>query len=164
MNRGRPPFQAAVRYVEATKIAVLSAQRLVRARWLLNHDGYAEAEAWAEHLGRQRRTSRVGPVGTAEIVRRVSSLAPRQLNCLPRALTVWSLTRAAGHPTELKIGVAPRADSGQRIEAHAWVELNGSALAESTARYVTLPVEAARSAQGPTGERHAALKAPEVLR
>lgn len=133
-------------------------------RWLLDHDGYAEAKALAERLGRRRRVARVGPVGTSEIVHRVASLAPLRLNCLPRALTVWSFTRAAGHQTELMIGVAPRSDGGQRIEAHAWVELNGCALAESTTRYVTLPVGARRPGRGSTAERDVLRTTPEALR
>lgn len=164
MNRGRSPVQAGLRYVEAARIAVLSGPRLVRMRWLLDHDGYAEAKVAAESLGRQHRVARVGPLGTALIVNRVASLLPGRLNCLPRALTVWSFTRAAGYPTELKIGVAPRADAGRRIEAHAWVELNGFALAESTTRYVTMPVEASRPTPGSVAMRDMARTASEVLR
>lgn len=141
MNRTPSLSRPIHRYLEAGMIALIAASRLVRMRWLLDRRGYAEAKAAAERLSQRRSEMHIGPVGTAVIVHRVASFAPRPLNCLPQALTLWSLTRASGHPTELKIGVAPRTQDGQRMNAHAWVELDGRALDESTSRYVTMPVE-----------------------
>lgn len=133
------------RYLEAATIAVVAVPRLARMRWMLDRHGFAATRAVAERLGRGRPATRLGPDGTAAIVERVASLLPRRVNCLPRALTLWSLTRASGYPTDLKIGVAPREADGRPIEAHAWVELHGRALGESTARYVALAVDERRT-------------------
>lgn len=144
MRRGTRRVDA-LRYFDAGKIALVAVPRIVRMRWVLDHDGYAAARAEAERMARRRRSLRLGPAGIAAVVHRVASFLPPRLNCLPQALTLWSLTRAAGMPTELKIGVAPRNDDGQRIEAHAWVELHGCALGESAERYVILPIDEHRS-------------------
>lgn len=48
-------------------------------------------------------------------------------SCLPRSLTLWWLLRRAGQPAELRIGVRRAAD---RLEAHAWVELEGRVLGD----------------------------------
>ena len=144
MRRGTRRVDA-LRYFDAGKIALVAVPRIVRMRWVLDHDGYAAARAEAERMARRRRSLRLGPAGIAAVVHRVASFLPPRLNCLPQALTLWSLTRAAGMPTELKIGVAPRNDDGQRIEAHAWVELYGCALGESAERYVSLPIDGQRS-------------------
>lgn len=145
MTRGRTRRVDALRYFDAGRIALVALPRLVRMRWLLDRKGYAPARAEAERMAGRRRSMRLGPAGIAAVVHRVASVLPERLNCLPQALTLWSLTRAAGMPTELKIGVAPRNDDGQRIEAHAWVELYGCALGESAQRYVSLPIDGQRS-------------------
>ncbi len=163
MNWERFRRRPARRYLEAGFIAFVAAPRLMQMRRLLDRGGFAEAKQTAERLSRRCQYLHVGPVGTAVIVHRVASMSPRRLNCLPRALTLWSLTRAAGYATELKIGVAPRTSDGKRIEAHAWVELDGRALGESAARYVTMPVDARRSAEPVGSERTIAMLQPEVI-
>ena len=112
-------------------------------RRTLDRDGFAAARASAERFAVQRSRTGLRPSSTALIVNRVASLSPTRLNCLPRALTLWSLTKAEGYETSLKIGVAPRAAGGAPLEAHAWVELDGCALGETTARYVVLPFDPA---------------------
>lgn len=58
-------------------------------------------------------------------------LGPR--SCLRQALVVEQWLRRRGLPAELKIGVRKHAAMG--IDAHAWVELNGVALAQPLLRH-----------------------------
>lgn len=140
------------RYVAAGRTACLAFASLVRMRWTLDRRGFAAAMASANRLAQRPRPNCLKASSTAEIVHRLADLAPARLNCLPRALTLWSLTRSAGHATELKIGVAPRRIEGQRLDAHAWVELDGIPLGENAARYVHLPFDEPRvSGQSRTG-------------
>jgi hypothetical protein len=82
-------------------------------------------------LIRSNRTPRTVPgerhVAAARIAAVVTSAGhycigrPR---CLPQALTLQWLMRRQGLPAELRIGVRQQ---GDRMEAHAWVECEGSA-------------------------------------
>jgi transglutaminase superfamily protein len=47
--------------------------------------------------------------------------------CLERSLALWWLLARKGIATQLRIGARK---SGERFEAHAWVERNGSAIGE----------------------------------
>jgi len=51
------------------------------------------------------------------------SLVP--FNCLPQSLALWWLLRRQGISVDLRIGVMPK---GRQLEAHAWVEFQGSVL------------------------------------
>jgi hypothetical protein len=46
-------------------------------------------------------------------------------NCLSESTTLWLLLKGAGHTASIRIG-ARRSEGG--LEAHAWVELDGSIL------------------------------------
>ncbi len=138
MTDGSSGRRARWRYVDAGRVVVLAVPILVRMRWRLDRDGFDSARTLADHLAKHRRTIRLKATSVAEIVHRVAILSPDRLNCLPQALTLWCLTRSAGHQTELKIGVAPRSGTSEALAAHAWVELDGKALGENTTRYVTL--------------------------
>lgn len=63
---------------------------------------------------------------TAQVAARMVRIAARysliRLNCLPRSLTLWWLLRRQGIAVDLRIGVTPKEG---RLEAHAWVELQG---------------------------------------
>ena len=52
---------------------------------------------------------------------------PAPGNCLERSLTLWSLLARRGIASHLRIGTRK---TGQRFEAHAWVERNGEAVSE----------------------------------
>jgi hypothetical protein len=63
-----------------------------------------------------------------EIVRRVSLAAafyPRRARCLEQSLALYLLLRRRGVPAELRLGAQPRP-----FYAHAWVEVDGTPLAE----------------------------------
>ncbi|MGH9703336.1 MAG: lasso peptide biosynthesis B2 protein, partial [Candidatus Acidiferrales bacterium] len=51
-------------------------------------------------------------------------------NCLERSLTLWWLLRRQGFASQLKIGVRKKND---RLEAHAWIELDGTVLNDDPA-------------------------------
>jgi len=48
-------------------------------------------------------------------------------NCLERSLALWWLLRLRGLAADLRLGARKE---GTRFEAHAWVELDGSALSD----------------------------------
>lgn len=65
----------------------------------------------------------------ARAVRSVELHGPTQPNCLERSMTLWWLLRRDGVDGELHIGARKE---GGRFEAHAWVELGGQVLNDST--------------------------------
>ena len=81
----------------------------------------------------------VDPERLADLVRMACQALPGATPCLPRAIVLEALLRAAQHPAELRIGVASR-NGGERLPAHAWVEVDGIAVAEDPSRYTALPV------------------------
>jgi hypothetical protein len=62
---------------------------------------------------------------TARLVDAAARRSPYTATCLPRSLTLWWLLRRRGIDSYLRIGVRKAAG---RIEAHAWVELQGLVL------------------------------------
>jgi hypothetical protein len=68
------------------------------------------------------------PRPVADIVWAVSACARRipGTRCLPVALVLQRLLRAAGHRSEFHIGVAH--DAGRQLAAHAWVVRDGAIL------------------------------------
>lgn len=62
---------------------------------------------------------------TARLVDAAARHGPYCATCLPRSLTLWLLLRRRGIDSCLRIGVRKKAG---RLEAHAWVELQGLAL------------------------------------
>ena len=94
------------------------------------------------------------PVDPGRVERRIwavravaSRLFPRR-PCLPQALAALLVLRSAGRPAHLRIGV--RTVRGDAIEAHAWVESEGSIVvggATAPRRYASLegyPMSASR--------------------
>jgi hypothetical protein len=66
------------------------------------------------------------------VVRAVRSAelhGPTNPNCLERSMTLWWILRRDGIEGELHIGARKE---GGRLEAHAWVELNGRVLNDVT--------------------------------
>ena len=66
-----------------------------------------------------------GADGIARIASAVWTIAGRHRNsaCLPRAVAITALARRAGIPADLVIGVRRE---GTGLDAHAWVESNGT--------------------------------------
>lgn len=102
-------------------------------------------------VGRARRlaarlapASRLAPVRLDEIVRAASRVLPGLTRCLPRAITLEALLLRAGHAAELRVGLAPR-EGRERPGAHAWVELDGTAVGEDASRFTALPLFGTRA-------------------
>lgn len=68
----------------------------------------------------------------------VRLVGPRQKECLPRALTLFSLLTRHGYPAEFVSGVRR---NGADLTGHAWVEMGG------------MPVEAPGASHASTGYR-----------
>jgi hypothetical protein len=88
----------------------------------------------------QNLLSKAGPpVGKAApaavVARAVRSAAYRGLkspSCLEKSLALWWLLRREGIASEVRIGAKK---DGQRFQAHAWVECEGSVLNEPEATH-----------------------------
>src|SRR5262245_26047097 len=68
--------------------------------------------------------------GSQQVCRMVlaaSRRLPAPGNCLERSLTLWWLLARHGITSQLRIGARK---TGERFEAHAWVERNGEAIGE----------------------------------
>jgi hypothetical protein len=83
--------------------------------------GGATAGDEADILRRARAATR--------LVEAAARHGPFRAACLPRSLALWWLLRRRGIDTDLRIGV--RKEAG-RFEAHAWVELWGLVLNDTT--------------------------------
>ncbi len=66
---------------------------------------------------------------TVRAVRAVELHGPARPNCLERSMTLWWLLQRDGIGGALHIGARK---NGSRLEAHAWVELGGQVLNDST--------------------------------
>lgn len=53
---------------------------------------------------------------------------PYRAKCLPQSLTLWWLLRRQGIESQLRFGARKNA---RRMEAHAWVEFEGTPLNDS---------------------------------
>lgn len=74
----------------------------------------------------------------AHLVAAVAAGLPGATPCLTRAIVTEAFLIEGGHSAELRIGLAAR-EGRTRVEAHAWIELDGRAL-EPVSRYVTAPI------------------------
>lgn len=95
-----------------------------------------------------RKKILLSPVETARLVASASSFL--RTTCLPRSMVLCHLLRRDGIPAEMRLGVSK--SEGGAFSAHAWVELDGLPLAESTKvreRYAVLPRSAKAIRLGP---------------
>lgn len=68
------------------------------------------------------------PTRTSLLVNAAARFLFRREACLQRSLMLWFLLRKKGIESELKIGVATE---DQKLQAHAWLEIDGAAVNES---------------------------------
>lgn len=66
---------------------------------------------------------------TARLVEAAGRYGPYRAKCLPESLTLWWLLRRQGIESQIRFGARKNA---QRMEAHAWVEFEGTPLNDST--------------------------------
>ena len=99
--------------------------------------GYVRTVRLVEWLSRRpRRSAGDDDLREAEALAQLVAVASRrrfvQATCLRQAVLVHGLLRRRGLQPELKLGVRREGDD---IEAHAWVELEGQALAQQRLDY-----------------------------
>lgn len=120
--------------VFAVKPAIALLVLLPSLRAALALLGFARTRAWVQRVisRREMRAPSAADIAAAEeLARLAAALGRRQpigATCLPQALAVQALLGGRGLGSELKLGVRK---SRGRIEAHAWVELAGIALAQA---------------------------------
>lgn len=107
---------------------------------LLRTRGMARTQAWLGHLG-SRAPDDPGALAPREIARLVNAAASfLGIQCLPRSLLLQHLLRNRGIPTAIRLGVSKLAEG--KLDAHAWVELDGLPLNDSIdvrRHYAALP-------------------------
>jgi hypothetical protein len=74
---------------------------------------------------------------SARVIARMESTAARNLlfraSCLEQSMVLWWLLRSRGIPVELRVGARKQ---GERFEAHAWVEFEGTVLNDADEQHV----------------------------
>ena len=103
--------------------------------------GYARLRRWIERASTHAtsRPATQGDIATGERLARLASIAGRHgpvaATCLRQSLLVYGMLRKRGLAPELKLGV--RRTNGT-FDAHAWVELGGTALGQHTLEHIAL--------------------------
>ena len=99
---------------------------------------YQRVHGWLERASRDRRHIACTPAALADAQRlaELASIAGRRgaiaASCLRQSLVVWWWLRRRGLSPQLRIGAL---GSGDAFAAHAWVELDGVALAQTDLRH-----------------------------
>lgn len=99
--------------------------------------GFGATQKWLQGLLPQKfAVNREKASGEAAIADWAVQTAARYgfapATCLQRSLALWWLLRRAGIASDLRIGVRK---TGEKFEAHAWVECDGAALGEADAAH-----------------------------
>jgi len=116
------------------RVLLLAALGLPLVAATLRICGFRATRAALRALSRAAPRSGGRPADPEELARLVRVASRRgvvRVGCLSRGLLVWAWLTRQGHAARLRVGVAPRAG---RLAAHAWVELDGRALAEPPSR------------------------------
>lgn len=96
--------------------------------------GYQRTQRWLERHSQHAasRPASPGDFAAAQGLAGLASIAGRhgviEATCLRQSLLVYWLLRRRGLNPEIKLGVRKQDDA---LDAHAWVELDGLALAQS---------------------------------
>lgn len=97
--------------------------------FLLRLAGFRRAQGFLSKMaGRRARPldlEKTQAQRAASLVAAAAAEGPYHANCLEQSLTLWWLLQRRGTACQLRIGVRKQAD---RLEAHAWVELDGAIL------------------------------------
>ncbi len=94
---------------------------------------YQRVRGWLEHWSSQRMPTICTPEALADAQRfaQLAAIAGRrgavEASCLRQALVIWWWLRRSGLSPQIRIGAL---GSGEVFAAHAWVELDGVALAQ----------------------------------
>ena len=101
-------------------ITLLLRLRGFRAARRILHGWLGSRAAFAQEAGALAATA-------SRMVSAAARHSPFPSTCLERSLALWWLLARRGVASQLRIGVRK---SGQRFEAHAWVEREGVAVGE----------------------------------
>ncbi len=100
---------------------------LIRRR--LSRNGFVHTKARLEVARFQwREVSDESIDRLARLVHAAGNHHPCKISCLPRSLLLWSWLRRWGVPCQVCLGVTELSDD--RLQSHAWVEVNGRRLNE----------------------------------
>jgi len=109
---------------------------------LLRVFGFVRTRDWLERRSRKpsSRLATADDLHSAERLAQLADIAGRRgavtVTCLRQSLLVWCLLRRRGLDPELKLGVRKERTS---FDAHAWVELQGVALAQTDLAHSPFP-------------------------
>jgi len=104
--------------------------------------GFKRAARVCDRLGGQRPPRAASPadIDAAQSLARLAGIAGRRgpvsASCLRQALVLRAWLRRRGLDAQLKIGVRRQ---GEAVDAHAWVELAGVALAQDALDHSAFP-------------------------
>ena len=120
------------------KILLAAVIELPLMAFVLKLMGFRRVQNILLRFGARKPRNRIGgaPASTVEAqnIEKLVSAAVNEgiyrANCLERSLTLWWLLRREGISSQLKIGVRKAKD---KLEAHAWIEVNGSVLNDDPA-------------------------------
>jgi len=122
-------------------VAARSAVLCLRFKRVLQQQGYTAGKQLSEQLSQRggSQSATLEPDQIGHVVHRVAGLPLINATCLPRSLTLYTLLRRAGYEPVLRIGAQPREQARQQQTqmAHAWVEVEGTAVAERVEPFVT---------------------------
>jgi hypothetical protein len=80
---------------------------------------------FADGKDRQTRDHAARVAQTVRMVRAAAHYGFGRRTCLQKSLTLWWLLRRQGISSNLRLGARK---TGDKFEAHAWIEYNGTAL------------------------------------
>ena len=113
------------------RLFVASAVLLPACAAALRVAGFARTRRWLTRPPRCRRAAlEVAPLRLASLVHTASSHLPIPCSCLTRSLVLDGMLRRRGVESDLRIGVRL---VDERLEAHAWIEVDGQPLNDSAA-------------------------------
>jgi hypothetical protein len=113
--------------------------------------GWARTIRGVERLTGNRRFvtgASADPAAIARAVRIAATYGPCRAACLPRAAVLWGLARSYGFNAIIRIGVRR---CGERLDAHAWVEVDRTPLDDLDTTKAYVPFHTASDAT-PDGE------------
>ena len=108
----------------------------------LRMSGYGKTRRWLERNSsvEPRRTATLDELAAAQNLAQLAAIAgrhgPVSTTCLRQSLLVYWRLRRLGLAPELKIGVR-KVEAA--VDAHAWVELEGNALAPTEITHLPFP-------------------------
>ena len=118
---------------------------------LLRLRGFAAARgtlhAWLGEPGASARPAEEVAATASRMVAAAARHSPFPSTCLERSLALWWLLARRGVAAQLRIGVRK---TGEKFEAHAWVEYDGVAVGESDGTHQHYAPFAKEFSEGPS--------------